>query len=387
MQRYLRRGVSTEKEDVYHSLKNTDKGLFPKAFCKIIPDFLGNNSAYCNIMHADGAGTKSSIAYLYWKETGDISVWKSIAQDALVMNIDDLLCIGATDNILVSSTIGRNKQLIPKEIISVIIKETNNFCKKLSQLGINIYLTGGETADVGDLVRTIIVDNTVVCRMKKKNIINNAHIQVGDLIIGLSSYGQAIYENEYNSGIGSNGLTSAKHDIFFNHLATKYPESYDPNLPKDLVYSGQKNLTDKIENLEKNIGKLILSPTRTYAPVIKKILNKYRPYIHGIVHNSGGGQTKVLHFVHKVRILKNNLFPLPPLFQLIQQQSATTWKEMYKVFNMGHRIEIYIPPQYANEIITISQSFNIDAQIIGTVEKSQQTELIIETPYGIISYP
>lgn len=387
MQRYLQRGVSAEKEDVYHAIKNTDKGLFPKAFCKIVPDILGGDIEYCNIMHADGAGTKSSLAYLYWKETGDISVWKGIIQDALVMNIDDLLCVGATDNILLSSTIGRNKQLIPGEIVSVIIEGTNEFCKELSQLGINIYSTGGETADVGDLVRTIIVDSTIVCRMRREDVINNAHIQAGDVIVGLSSCGQATYEKEYNSGIGSNGLTSARHDVFSNYLAVKYPESYDPCLPKNLVYSGEKKLTDKIENLEIDIGKLVLSPTRTYAPVIKQILNKWRPYIHGMVHVSGGGQTKILHFVDKVRILKNNLFPLPLLFQLIQQQSKTEWREMYKVFNMGHRMEIYLPPQYATEIITISQSFNINAQIIGIVEKSQQKELILETPYGTIIYP
>ncbi|BAG83783.1 MAG: AIR synthase-related protein [Candidatus Azobacteroides pseudotrichonymphae] len=387
MQRYLQRGVSAEKEDIHCAIKNADKGLFPRAFCKIIPDILGGDEKYCNIVHADGAGTKSSLAYLYWKETGDISVWKGIVQDALVMNIDDLLCIGAVDNILLSSIIGRNKRLIPGEVVSVIIEGTNELCEELSKWGIHIYSTGGETADVGDLVRTIIVDSTVACRMKREDVIDNAYIQAGDVIVGLSSCGQAIYEKEYNSGIGSNGLTSARHDIFSNYLATKYPESYDTNLPEGLVYSGQKKLTDKIEGLGIDIGKLVLSPTRTYAPVVKQILNKWHSYIHGMVHISGGGQTKVLRFVDKVRICKNNLFPLPPLFQLIQQQSATEWKEMYKVFNMGHRMEIYLSPEYATEIITISQSFNIDAQIIGIVEKSQQTELIVETPYGIISYP
>jgi phosphoribosylformylglycinamidine cyclo-ligase len=387
MHRYLQRGVSTEKEDIFYAIKSMDKGLFQKPFCKIIPDFLGGDPNYCNVMHADGAGSKSSIAYLYWKETGDISVWKGIAQDSAVMNIDDLLCVGATDNILLSSTIGRNKRLIPKDIISSIIEGINEFCKKLSDLKINIYPTGGETADIGDLVRTIIVDSTVVCRMKKIDIIDNANIQDGDVIVGLSSYGKATYENEYNSGIGSNGLTSAKHDIFLNFLAKKYPESYDSELPKELIYSGRKKLTDKIENLEINIGKLILSPTRTYAPVIKKILCELRPYVHGMIHLSGGGQTKVLRFIKKLRIIKNNLFPLPPLFQLIQEQSSTKWREMYQVFNMGHRIEVYIPSQYSHKIIEISKSFNIDARVVGLVEKSMQTELIIKTPYGTISYP
>lgn len=385
-QRYNQRGVSASKEDVHNAIKNIDKGIFPKAFCKIIPDILGGDVEYCNIMHADGAGTKSSLAYLYWKETGDLSVWKGIAQDALIMNIDDLLCVGATDNILLSSTIGRNKMLIPGEVISAIIQGTNDLCEELSSLGVNIYPTGGETADVGDLVRTIIVDSTVTCRMKKSDVISNDKIQDGDVIVGLSSYGQATYEKEYNGGMGSNGLTSARHDVFANYLATKYPESYDSSIPANLVYSGNMKLTDAIEGLGIDAGKLVLSPTRTYAPVIKQILDKLRPVIHGMVHCSGGAQTKVLHFVDKVKITKNNLFPVPPLFKLIQEQSGTDWKEMYKVFNMGHRMEIYLPSEYAEAVIDISKSFGIDAQIVGYVEKSDKTELLIDSEFGRFEY-
>lgn len=385
-QRYNQRGVSASKEDVHNAIKNIDKGIFPKAFCKIIPDILGGDAEYCNIMHADGAGTKSSLAYMYWKETGDLSVWKGIAQDALIMNIDDLLCVGATDNILLSSTIGRNKMLIPGEVISAIIQGTNDLCDELSSLGVNIYPTGGETADVGDLVRTIIVDSTVTCRMKKSDVISNDNIQDGDVIVGLSSYGQATYEKEYNGGMGSNGLTSARHDVFANYLATKYPESYDSSIPSNLVYSGNMKLTDMIEGLGIDAGKLVLSPTRTYAPVIKQILDKLRPVIHGMVHCSGGAQTKVLHFVDKVKITKNNLFPVPPLFKLIQEQSGTDWKEMYKVFNMGHRMEIYLPSEYAEAVIDISKSFGIDAQIVGYVEKSDKTELLIDSEFGRFEY-
>lgn len=385
-QRYNQRGVSASKEDVHNAIKNIDKGIFPKAFCKIIPDILGGDAEYCNIMHADGAGTKSSLAYMYWKETGDLSVWKGIAQDALIMNIDDLLCVGATDNILLSSTIGRNKMLIPGEVISAIIQGTNDLCEELSSLGVNIYPTGGETADVGDLVRTIIVDSTVTCRMKKSDVISNNKIQDGDVIVGLSSYGQATYEKEYNGGMGSNGLTSARHDVFANYLATKYPESYDSSIPANLVYSGNMKLTDMIEGLGIDAGKLVLSPTRTYAPVIKQILDKLRPVIHGMVHCSGGAQTKVLHFVDKVKITKNNLFPVPPLFKLIQEQSGTDWKEMYKVFNMGHRMEIYLPSEYAEAVIDISKSFGIGAQIVGYVEKSDKTELLIDSEFGRFEY-
>lgn len=385
-QRYNQRGVSASKEDVHNAIKNIDKGIFPKAFCKIIPDILGGDPDYCNIMHADGAGTKSSLAYMYWKETGDISVWKGIAQDALIMNIDDLLCVGATDNILLSSTIGRNKMLIPGEVISAIINGTNDLCEELSGLGVNIYPTGGETADVGDLVRTIIVDSTVTCRMKRSDIISNDNIRGGEVIVGLSSSGQATYEKEYNGGMGSNGLTSARHDVFANYLATQYPESYDSSIPSNLVYSGNMKLTDKIEGLDIDAGKLVLSPTRTYAPVIKEILDKLRKHIHGMVHCSGGAQTKVLHFVDKVKIVKDNMFPVPPLFKLIQQQSNTEWKEMYKVFNMGHRMEIYIPSEYAQEVIDISKKYNIDAQIVGYVEKSEKTELIIDSEFGHFEY-
>lgn len=385
-QRYNQRGVSASKEDVHNAIKNVDKGIFPKAFCKIIPDILGGDPEYCNIMHADGAGTKSSLAYIYWKETGDISVWKGIAQDALIMNIDDLLCVGATDNILLSSTIGRNKMLIPGEVISAIIEGTNQLCDELSSLGVNIYPTGGETADVGDLVRTIIVDSTVTCRMKRSDVISNDNIQDGDVIVGLSSSGQATYEKEYNGGMGSNGLTSARHDVFANYLAKKYPESYDASIPSELIYSGKMKLTDQIESLNIDAGKLVLSPTRTYAPVIKQILDKHCGHIHGMVHCSGGAQTKVLHFVDKVKITKNNLFPVPPLFKLIQEQSGTDWKEMYKVFNMGHRMEIYLPQPYAQEVIDISKSFGIEAQIVGFVEKSDRTELIIDSEFGYFEY-
>lgn len=385
-QRYNQRGVSASKEDVHNAIKNIDKGLFPKAFCKIIPDILGGDPAYCNIMHADGAGTKSSLAYTYWKETGDLSVWKGIAQDALIMNIDDLLCVGATDNILLSSTIGRNKLLIPGDVISAIINATNDLCEELSLLGVNIYPTGGETADVGDLVRTIIVDSTVTCRMKRADVISNDNIRSGDVIVGLSSSGQATYEKEYNGGMGSNGLTSARHDVFANYLAAKYPESYDSSIPSGLIYSGSKSLTDDVEGAPLNAGKLVLSPTRTYAPVIKKILEEFRPNIHGMVHCSGGAQTKVLHFVDNVRVVKDNMFPVPPLFKLIQEQSGTDWKEMYKVFNMGHRMEIYVSPEYAQEIIAISQSFNIEARIVGRVEASDRTELIIKSEFGEFEY-
>lgn len=385
-QRYMQRGVSASKEDVHHAIKNVDKGIFPKAFCKIIPDILGGSQEYCNIMHADGAGTKSSLAYLYWKETGDLSVWKGIAQDALIMNVDDLLCVGATDNILLSSTIGRNKRLIPGEVITSIIQGTNELCEDLSRLGVHIYPTGGETADVGDLVRTIIVDSTVTCRMKRKDVIDNARIQPGDVIVGLSSCGKATYEKEYNSGMGSNGLTSARHDVFANYLAERYPESYDPDIPAGLIYSGQKKLTDALEDLNLDAGKLVLSPTRTYAPVIKCILESLRTHIHGMVHVSGGAQTKILHFVDNLRIIKNNLFPIPPLFRLIQEQSRTDWKEMYKVFNMGHRMEIYLPEEFANETIAISQSFGIDAQIIGFTEEMDGKELIIKSEQGTFEY-
>ncbi|MDL2243629.1 phosphoribosylformylglycinamidine cyclo-ligase [Bacteroidales bacterium OttesenSCG-928-J19] len=385
-QRYMQRGVSASKEDVHNAIKNIDKGIFPKAFCKIIPDVLGGDPEYCNIMHADGAGTKSSLAYLYWKETGDLSVWKGIAQDALIMNIDDLLCVGATDNILLSSTIGRNKHLIPGEVISAIIQGTNELCEELSRLGVRIYPTGGETADLGDLVRTIIVDSTVTCRMKRSEVIDNANIQAGDVIVGLASYGQATYEKEYNGGMGSNGLTSARHDVFAKYLAKHYPESFDPNVPVDLVYSGQKRLTDAVEGVDPDAGKLVLSPTRTYAPVIKQLLDELRSRIHGMVHVSGGAQTKVLHFVDNLKITKNNLFPVPPLFKLIQEQSGTDWKEMYKVFNMGHRMEIYLPQEYAEDVISISRSFNIDAQVVGFVEASDKKELIIESEYGRFEY-
>ncbi len=385
-QRYNLRGVSASKEDVHNAIKNIDKGIFPKAFCKIIPDILGGDPEYCNIMHADGAGTKSSLAYLYWKETGDLSVWKGIAQDALIMNIDDLLCVGATDNILVSSTIGRNKLLVPGEVISAIINGTDELLAELREMGVGVYATGGETADVGDLVRTIIVDSTVTCRMKRADVIDNANIQAGDVIVGLASYGQATYEKEYNGGMGSNGLTSARHDVFAKYLAKKYPESFDAAVPDELVYSGKLKLTDAVENCPVNAGKMVLSPTRTYAPVIKKILDTHRSSIHGMIHCSGGAQTKVLHFVENVKITKNNMFPVPPLFKTIQEQSGTDWQEMYKVFNMGHRFEIYLPKEKAEDIIRISQSFGIDAQIVGFVEKSDKTQLVIESEFGKFEY-
>jgi phosphoribosylformylglycinamidine cyclo-ligase len=385
-QRYNLRGVSAGKEDVHNAIKNIDKGLYPKAFCKIIPDILGGDSDYCNIMHADGAGTKSSLAYMYWKETGDLSVWKGIAQDALIMNIDDLLCVGATDNILVSSTIGRNKLLIPGEVISAIINGTDELLAELRDMGIGVYATGGETADVGDLVRTIIVDSTVTCRMKRSDVVDNANIQDGDVIVGLASYGKASYEKEYNGGMGSNGLTSARHDVFSKYLATKYPESFDGAVPADLVYSGGLTLLDRVQDCPVNAGKMVLSPTRTYAPVIKKVLDIMRKEIHGMVHCSGGAQTKVLHFVDNVKITKNNLFAVPPLFKIIQEQSGTDWKEMYKVFNMGHRFELYLPEKLATEVIQISREFGIDAQIVGFVEKSDKKELLIESEFGRFEY-
>lgn len=384
--RYNERGVSASKEDVHNAIKNIDKGIFPKAFCKIIPDILGGDIDYCNIMHADGAGTKSSLAYIYWKETGDLNVWKGIAQDALIMNIDDLLCIGATNNILLSSTIGRNKKLISGEVISAIINATNELCEELSELGVHVYPTGGETADVGDLVRTIIVDSTVACRMKRSDVVSNDKIQHGDVIVGLSSSGQASYEKEYNGGMGSNGLTSARHDVFSKYLADKYPESYDASIPSELIYSGNVKLTDEIEVLGIKAGKLVLSPTRTYAPVIKNILDEMRPYIHGLIHCSGGAQTKILHFIDNLHIVKNNMFQIPPLFKLIQEQSHTDWHEMYKVFNMGHRMEIYLPEKYADRIIEISNSYNIEAQIIGHVENSTKKELSIESEFGSFNY-
>jgi phosphoribosylformylglycinamidine cyclo-ligase len=387
--RYNQRGVSASKEDVHAAIKNIDKGIFPQAFCKIIPDILGNDDTYCNIMHADGAGTKSSLAYTYWKETGDISVWKGIAQDAIIMNLDDLICVGATENILLSSTIGRNKNLITGEVIAAIINGTEEILAALRDQGISIYSTGGETADVGDLVRTIIVDSTVSCRMKRDEVISNHTIQDGDVIVGLASYGQATYETEYNGGMGSNGLTSARHDVFDKTIANQYPESFDPAVPFDLVFSGGKKLTDEVEIGDgKTItaGKLVLSPTRTYAPVIKQILDSYRKQIHGIVHCSGGAQTKVLHFINDdVHVIKNNLFPIPPLFKLIQEQSGTAWEEMYKVFNMGHRLELYVPQAIANDLIAISKSFNIDAQIIGRVEKGEK-KVTLTSEFGTFVY-
>jgi phosphoribosylformylglycinamidine cyclo-ligase len=385
--RYAQRGVSASKEDVHNAIKNIDKGLFPQAFCKIVPDYLTNDEEYCLIMHADGAGTKSSLAYMYWKETGDISVWKGIAQDALIMNIDDLLCVGATDNILLSSTIGRNKNLIPAEVISAIINGTEELIKELNSFGVTIHSTGGETADVGDIVRTIIVDSTVTARMKRSKVIDNANIKAGDVIVGLESFGQASYEKSYNGGMGSNGLTSARHDVFGKYLATKYPESYDSAVPEELIYSGQVKLTDAVENSPIDAGQLVLSPTRTYAPIIKKILDKYSSNeIHGMVHCSGGAQTKILHFVQNLHIIKDNLFPVPPLFQLIQEQSKTDWKEMYQVFNCGHRMEIYVPEAVAQDIIVISKSFNVDAQIVGRVEDATAKKLTITSEYGTFEY-
>lgn len=385
-QRYMRRGVSASKEDVHAAIKNVDKGIFPKAFCKIIPDILGGDPDYCNIMHADGAGTKSSLAYLYWRETGDLSVWKGIAQDALVMNIDDLLCVGATEGILVSSTIGRNKMLIPGEVIAAIINGTEELLADLRAQGIGIYSTGGETADVGDLVRTIIVDSTVTCRMKRADVINNANIAAGDVIVGLASSGQATYEDGYNGGMGSNGLTSARHDVFAHYLAEKYPESFDAAVPDDLVYSGTKHLTDAVDGSPIDAGKLVLSPTRTYAPVVKKILDEMRPEIHGMVHCSGGALTKVMHFVENKHIIKDNLLPIPPLFRLIAEQSGTDPAEMYKVFNMGMRLEIYVAPKYADRIIAIANSFGIDAQVIGRVEDAPANRLTIKSELGTFEY-
>jgi len=384
--RYMMRGVSAAKEDVHNAIKNIDKGLYPQAFCKILPDILGGDKDYCNIMHADGAGTKSSLAYMYWKETGDVNVWKGIAQDAIVMNTDDLLCVGATDNILLSSTIGRNKMLIPGNVISAIINGTDELLAELRNMGVGIYATGGETADVGDLVRTIIVDSTVTCRMKRSDIINNANIRPGDVIVGLASFGQATYENKYNGGMGSNGLTSARHDVFSKYLAEKFPESYDHNVPEELVYSGHYKLTDEIEKLGLDAGQLVLSPTRTYAPVIKKILDELRPEIHGMIHCTGGAQTKILNFVNdNCHVVKNNMFPVPPLFRIIRDESETDWKEMYKVFNMGHRMELYVDKTNADKIIEISKSFNIDAQIIGYVEEGKKG-LTIESEFGVFNY-
>lgn len=385
-QRYNMRGVSASKEDVHNAIKNVDKGLFPRAFCKIIPDILGGDDEYCNIMHADGAGTKSSLAYAYWRETGDLSVWKGIAQDALIMNIDDLLCVGATDNILVSSTIGRNKHLIPGEVIAAIINGTEELLSELREMGVSVFSTGGETADVGDLVRTIIVDSTVTCRMKRSDVINNANIKGGDVIVGLASYGQASYEKEYNGGMGSNGLTSARHDVFNKSVAEKYPETYDAAVPQELVYSGSVGLTDAVEGAPVNAGKLVLSPTRTYAPVIKAILDEMRHKVHGMVHCSGGAQTKVMHFVENKHVIKDNLFPVPPLFDLISRESGTDWAEMYKVFNMGHRMEIYLSPEDAQRVIEISESWGIPARIVGRVEDADSNRLTIISEKGTFEY-
>ncbi|WP_028282683.1 AIR synthase related protein [Olleya marilimosa] len=385
--RYSQRGVSASKEDVHNAIKNIDKGLFPKAFCKIVPDYLTNDSEYCLIMHADGAGTKSSLAYMYWKETGDISVWKGIAQDALIMNIDDLLCVGATDNIMLSSTIGRNKNLIPGEVISAIINGTEELIEDLKTFGVTIHSTGGETADVGDLVRTIIVDSTVTARIKRSDVVDNANIKAGDVIVGLESFGQATYEKSYNGGMGSNGLTSARHDVFSKYLAKKYPESFDASVPEDLVYSGQVKLTDKVADSPIDAGQLVLSPTRTYAPIIKGILSKFNnTEVHGMVHCSGGAQTKILHFIDNLHIVKDNLFPVPPLFKLIQEQSKTDWKEMYQVFNCGHRMELYVSPEIAESIIKISKSYNVNAQVIGRVEASDSKKLTIESQNGTFIY-
>ena len=384
--RYNLRGVSASKEDVHNAIKNVDKGIFPQAFCKIIPDILGGDPEWCNIMHADGAGTKSSLAYAYWRETGDLSVWRGIAQDALVMNIDDLLCVGATDNILVSSTIGRNKNLIPGEVISAIINGTEELLARLREIGIGIYSTGGETADVGDLVRTIIVDSTVTCRMRRADVIDNANIKAGDVIVGLASFGQATYEDRYNGGMGSNGLTSARHDVFAKYLAEKYPETFDAAVPDDLVYSGSKHLDDAVEGSPVNAGQLVLSPTRTYAPVIKKLLAEMRPAIDGMIHCTGGAQTKVMHFVNNKYVIKDNLFPIPPLFDLIQKESGTPWSEMFKVFNMGHRMEIYTAPEHAQQVMDIAQSFGIDSRIVGRVEDAPSNRLTITTEAGTFEY-
>lgn len=385
-ERYMMRGVSAAKEDVHNAIKNVDKGLYPKAFCKIIPDILGGDPEWCNIMHADGAGTKSSLAYAYWRETGDLSVWRGIAQDALIMNIDDLLCVGATDNILVSSTIGRNKRLIPGEVIAAIINGTEELLARMRSLGIGIHSTGGETADVGDLVRTIIVDSTVTCRMRRSDVINNANIKGGDVIVGLASFGQATYEDEYNGGMGSNGLTSARHDVFAKVVGKKYPETYDGEMPDELAYSGNVNLLDKVAGTPLDAGKLVLSPTRTYAPVIKELLSQMHAAIHGMVHCTGGAQTKVLHFVENKHVIKDNLFPVPPLFALIQEQSKTDWREMYKVFNMGHRMEIYVAPEDAEKVIAISEKFGIEARIIGRVEDAPSNRLTISGEHGTFEY-
>jgi len=385
--RYAQRGVSASKEDVHNAIRNIDKGLFPKAFCKIVPDYLTGDDDYCLIMHADGAGTKSSLAYMYWKETGDISVWKGIAQDALIMNIDDLICVGATDNILLSSTIGRNKNKIPCDVLAAIINGTEELITDLKKHGVTIHSTGGETADVGDLVRTIIVDSTVTARIKRSKVIDNANIKAGDVIVGLSSFGQATYETEYNGGMGSNGLTSARHDVFSKYLADKYPESFDAAVPEELVYIGHTKLTDKVENAPLDAGKLVLSPTRTYAPIIKEILSKYNSEtVHGMIHCSGGAQTKILHFVDNLHIIKDNMFSIPPLFKLIQEQSKTDWKEMYQVFNCGHRMELYVSPEIANDIIAISKSFNVEAQIIGSVEAASIKKLTIKSEFGVFEY-
>jgi phosphoribosylformylglycinamidine cyclo-ligase len=385
-ERYAQRGVSASKEDVHQAIAQIDKGLYPKAFCKIVPDYLGGSDDYCTIMHADGAGTKSSLAYLYWKETGDLSVWKGIAQDAVIMNTDDLLCVGATTDILLSSTIGRNKNVIPGEVIGAIINGTEEVLQMLRDNGMNIRSTGGETADLGDLVRTIIVDSTVTARMPRNQVINNANIREGDCIVGFSSYGQATYENEYNGGMGSNGLTSARHDVFSHYYAKEYPESFDPKMPDELCYSGKYRMTDTIKDVSLNMGKLMLSPTRTYAPVIVEVLNQYRSQIHGMVHCSGGAQTKVLHFIDKLSVVKDNLFQIPPLFRIIQEQSGTDWKEMYKVFNMGHRMELYVPEEIAQDIISIGQSFNIDSKIIGRVESSEKALVTVQSEHGIFIY-
>lgn len=385
-ERYMQRGVSASKEDVHNAIKSIDKGLYPKAFCKIIPDVLTGDKDYCIVMHADGAGTKSSLAYAYWKETSDLSVWKGIAQDALIMNVDDLLCVGAVDNILLSSTIGRNKNLIPGEVIAAIINGTEELLSDLRDQGIGIYSTGGETADVGDLVRTIIVDSTVTCRLKRSDVIDNANIKAGNVIVGLSSYGKATYEKQYNGGMGSNGLTSARHDVFSKEISTKYPETYDSEVPEELVYSGKYKLTDQIDGISLDAGKMVLSPTRTYAPIIKKILEKYSGKIDGMVHCSGGAQTKILHFVDNLQIIKDNMFDVPPLFEIIQEQSGTDWKEMYKVFNMGHRMELYVSEEIADDIITIAQSFNVEAKIVGRVEKEGTKQLTIKSKYGEFTY-
>jgi phosphoribosylformylglycinamidine cyclo-ligase len=384
--RYQQRGVSTSKSDVHKAIKDLNKGLYPKAFCKIIPDILTGDPAYCNIMHADGAGTKSSLAYMYWKETGDVKVWRGIAQDAIIMNIDDLLCVGATDNILLSSTIGRNAKKIPGEVILEIIRGTDQIVNELRELGVNVFLTGGETADVGDLVRTIIVDATVTCRMRRDEVITNEKIQAGDVIVGLASYGQASYEKYYNGGMGSNGLTSARHDVFHNRLASKYPESYDDLIPESLVYTGKYSLTDKIEGVEPDVGKLVLSPTRTYAPVVKSVLDKYRNEVHGMVHCSGGAQKKCLNFVENIHVIKDNMFDVPPLFKIIREESKTPWKEMYEVFNMGHRFEFYVPEEIADKIISISESFGIDAKIVGRCDPCQGKKLTIHSEYGKFEY-